>query len=138
MRYIFTILAFFALPAHGDAISGGSRSSLLTGDYLLQIVGSFFLVICVLLAVLALLKKYNAVGPASGGHLRILDTAQLGQREKVVLLQVGNEQVLVGVASGSVNCLHSLSDLVSTPEDDVSRSFRDVWKYATNPRGGNA
>ena len=47
---------FFALPAHGEAISGGSRSSLLTVDYLLQIVGSFFLIICVLLAVLAIEK----------------------------------------------------------------------------------
>ena len=61
-----------ALPAQADAdlVATEVGSSLFTGDYLLQVVGSFFLVICVLLAVMLLLKRFNTIGTSKGGTLK--------------------------------------------------------------------
>ena len=91
-------------------------ASLFTGDYLLQVVGSFFLVICALLSVMVLLKRFNTGGASTGGYIQVLASAPLGQRERAVLLQIGSDQILVGVASGNVNVLHEFSDPVAPSE----------------------
>ena len=57
-------------------------------------VGSFFLVICVLLAVMLFLKRFNTVAASTGGYIEVLASAPLGQRERAVLLQIGAEQIL--------------------------------------------
>ena len=96
-RFLSIMFILVALPTQAHAVTTDAGSSLFTGDYLLQVVGSFFLVICVLLAVMLLLKRFNTVGTSRGGYIQILASAPLGQRERAVLLQVGEEQILVGV-----------------------------------------
>lgn len=139
MKRLLTILTLLlSLPARADAdtVANEVGSSLFTGDYLLQVVGSFFLVICALLAVMFLLKRFNTVGISTGGYIEILASAPLGQRERAVLLQVGEEQILVGVAPGNVTTLHHISQPVSPPEADASLSFKEVWKFARSRQGG--
>ena len=128
-----------ALPAQADADTVATEvgSSLFTGDYLLQVVGSFFLVICVLLAVMLLLKRFNTVGPSKGGYIQILARVPLGQRERAVLLQVGEDQILVGVAAGNVTTLHNISHPVIPSEAEPSLSFKEVWNFARNKQGGS-
>ncbi len=138
-RLLSTLIMFIALPAQADVDTVATEvgSSLFTGDYLLQVVGSFFLVICVLLAVMLLLKRFNTVGTSKGGYIEILASAPLGQRERAVLLQVGEEQILVGVAHGSVTTLHHISDPVSRSEAEASLTFKEVWNFARRGQGGN-
>ena len=139
IRILSTLLMLIALPAQADAdvVATEVGSSLFTGDYLLQVVGSFFLVICVLLAVMLLLKRFNTIGTSMGGHIEILASAPLGQRERAVLLQVGEEQILVGVAPGNVTTLHHISHPVSRSETETSLTFKEVWNFARNRQGGN-
>lgn len=111
--------------------------SLFTNDYLLQVVGSFFLVICALIAVMLILKRFNTVGGSKADYIRVLASTPLGQRERAVLLQVGTTQVLVGVAAGSVTALHQFSEPVApTDKVDESVSFKEVWNFARNRQGG--
>lgn len=132
-----TLIAVVALPAQAEAASNELGPGLFTGDYILQVVGSLFLVICVLLVLMVLLKRFNTVGASTGGYIQVLASTPLGQRERVVLLQVGAEQILVGVASGNVTTLHRCSDPV-TPTDggEVSLSFKEVWNFARSRQGG--
>ena len=139
IRILSTLLMLIALPAQADAdvVATEVGSSLFTGDYLLQVVGSFFLVICVLLAVMLLLKRFNTIGTSMGGHIEILASAPLGQRERAVLLQVGEEQILVGVAPGNVTTLHHISHPVPRSESETSLTFKEVWNFARSRQGGN-
>ena len=139
IRILSTLPTLIALPAQADADSAATDlgSSLFTGDYLLQVVGSFFLVICVLLAVMLLLKRFNTIGNSNGGHIEILANAPLGQRERAVLLQVGEEQILVGVAPGNVTTLHHISHPVPRSESETSMTFKEVWNFARSRQGGN-
>lgn len=124
------------MPALADEAQGViAPSELFTGDYLLQVVGSFVLVICVLLAVLFLLKRFNGAGSSRSGQMRVIASLGLGQRERAVLIEVGNEQFLVGVAPGSVNMLHALPDPVRPATESAKPSFTDVWKVATGKHG---
>ena len=136
MRYFLPFIALLSMPVSADEAQGViAPSELFTGDYLLQVVGSFVLVICVLLAVLLLLKRFNGAGSPRSGQMRVIASLGLGQRERAVLIEVGNEQFLVGVAPGSVNILHALSDPVRPASESSQPSFTDVWKVATGKRG---
>ena len=136
MRYFLPFIALLSMPVSADEAQGViAPSELFTGDYLLQVVGSFVLVICVLLAVLLLLKRFNGAGSPRSGQMRVIASLGLGQRERAVLIEVGNEQFLVGVAPGSVNILHALSDPVRPASESSQPSFTDVWKVATGKQG---
>ena len=136
MRYFLPFIALLSMPVSADEAQGVIAPSVLfTGDYLLQVVGSFVLVICVLLAVLFLLKRFNGAGSSRSGQMRVIASLGLGQRERAVLIEVGNEQLLVGVAPGSVNILHALSDPVRPASESAKPSFIDVWKVATGKHG---
>ncbi|MDC3393244.1 flagellar biosynthetic protein FliO [Luminiphilus sp.] len=137
MRYFLPFIALLSMPVSADEAKGViAPSELFTGDYLLQVVGSFVLVICVLLAVLLLLKRFNGAGSPRSGQMRVIASLGLGQRERAVLIEVGNEQFLVGVAPGSVNMLHALPDPVRPASESAKPSFIDVWKVATGKQGG--
>lgn len=70
----------------------------------------FWALLLVLGAIVALAWAYRSMGRATGNPgmaLRVLGSVHLGNREKVVLLQSGKLQLLVGVAPGSVRLLHA-------------------------------
>ena len=139
VRILITVLALLVLPVQADteAVASDVGLGLFTGDYLLQVVGSFFLVICALLSVMVLLKRFNTVGASTGGYIQVLASAPLGQRERAVLLQVGADQILVGVASGNVTALHHVSDPIVPTEKEATLSFKEVWNFARSRQGAS-
>ena len=77
-----------------------------------------------------LLRKFSSVSMRSGGSLRILGGMSVGGREKVVLVQVGQEQVLIGVAPGNVRTLHVLEQPIpeTRPQAAGSGNFSEKFK----------
>ena len=135
IRLLITLFALVASAAQAETLTAKADSSFLTGDYLLQVVGSLFLVIFALLVVVLLLRRFNTVGTSSGSYIQVLASAPVGQRERAVLLQVGTEQILVGVASGSVTTLHQFSDPVAPADRETTLSFKEVWNLTRNKQG---
>jgi len=80
----------------------------LSSGYLAQlVVGLLFVLVCII--VLAwLAKRFNRLQSSSDGSLQILGGISMGARERVVLVQVGATQLLLGVAPGRINMLHQL------------------------------
>jgi len=77
-----------------------------------------------LLAVLAtvfviawMARRMRSFGNRVGNALDVLADIPLGQKERAVLLKVGQTQILVGVAPGRVNTLHVLAEPI-----ELSRS----------------
>ncbi|MDC0507472.1 flagellar biosynthetic protein FliO [Luminiphilus sp.] len=127
MRYFLAFIAFLSMSASADEAQGViAPSELFTGDYLVRAIGSFSLVIFLLVIVLLLVKRFTTVSIKTSGYIQVLSSVALGQKERVVLLQVGVEQVLVGVTPGEIRRLHTLSERV-TILDDESKSFSDIW-----------
>lgn len=105
-------------------------SSLFTGDYLLQVVGSFVVVILLLVGVLVMLRRFNGVSGQMSGNMRVLSSVGVGQRERAVLLQVGDQQILVGVGPGNVRKIHVFDEPVVDPKETSTPNFSAVWKVA--------
>jgi flagellar protein FliO/FliZ len=78
-------------------------------------VGGMFQVLLGLLAVLAMIvgaawlaRRVGGFNVGASGALRIIGGLSMGPRERVVLVQVGERQLLLGVAPGRVSTLHVL------------------------------
>lgn len=84
-----------ARPAMPDPLSWGAIGQL--GMGLVLVVG-------LILLLAWLVRRVNGV-PAGGQGMKVLAALPLGQRERAVLVQVGEQQMLLGVAPGRVSLL---------------------------------
>jgi len=133
---LFTLTPLNALAADttGSMQSTGVRSTTIATDhmssgYLAQlIVGLMFVLLCiVVLAWLA--KRFNRLQSSADGSLQILGGISMGARERVVLVQVGATQLLLGVAPGRINMLHQLEQpLEKSGADTEGRLDRSLGK----------
>jgi len=131
MRLLLALFTLMTVPAVAqEAVPAVSPSSLFTGDYLLQVIGSFVVVILLLIGVLVLLRRFNGVSSQMSGNMRVISSVGVGQRERVVLLQVGVDQILVGVGPGNVRKIHAFDQPVVEASVSTTPNFSDVWKVA--------
>jgi flagellar protein FliO/FliZ len=82
----------------------------------------FFALIFVLLLIGVaawFLRRMSLGNFASHGTLRLLASVSVGQRERVVLVQAGETQLLLGVAQGNVRTLH-VFDKPVMPDSNTS------------------
>ena len=71
--------------------------------------------------------------------MRVVSSVGVGQRERAVLLQVGEQQVLLGVGPGNVRALHVFDEpAVTVTPSSTTPSFSDVWKVATGKSGADS
>ena len=74
-----------------------------------------FALLVVLAAIFAfawLARRVRGCGNRSGNALDVIAEMPLGPKERAVLLKVGAEQILIGVAPGRVSALHVLREPV--------------------------
>jgi len=95
-----------------EAEQSAGTGGMLSGAYLLQVLGSLILVFGAIFAVLFLLKKFNGVSLSSSNPIRILASSRVGAREKIILLEAGQQQLLVGVSAGCIRTLHVFDEPV--------------------------
>ncbi len=55
-----------------------------------------------------LLKRVNATQLGAGNQLKVLGSVALGQRERIVLVEVRDTWLVVGVGPGQIRNLHTL------------------------------
>jgi len=79
-----------------------------------RVIASLIVVIAMILASGWLLKRFPAAG-RTNGRLRSLESIAVGMKERIVLVQVGEKQVLLGVASGNVSTLMVLDQPLPEP-----------------------
>ncbi len=88
---------------------------------MIKITLSLFLVLAAIVAVAWLLKRMNVAQQGRGNLLKVIGTVAVGQRERVVLIEINETWLLVGVGPGQIRTLHTLvkDDKVSPlPEAD--------------------
>jgi flagellar protein FliO/FliZ len=95
------------------------------GGSLLQVILGLGVVIALLFGALWLLKRLSAPRGAAAGILRVVAGAAVGPRERIVLVEVGDTWLVVGVAPGQVSALHQLprQSLAAAPTAPAGKDF---------------
>jgi len=108
----------------------------LSGTNVVQMILGLFVVLVLVFVIAWLLRRVGGVSLGGGSALKVIAGMSMGARERVVLLQVGEEQLLLGVSPGRVQTLHKLENPVEIEETPVSGAlFAD--KLADALRGRN-
>jgi flagellar protein FliO/FliZ len=95
------------------------------GGNLLQVILSLVLVVLLLVGSLYLLKRLSVPRGAAAGMLRVIAGTAVGTRERVVIVEVGDAWLVLGVAPGSVTPLHQLPRQVLTPASEPTAFAKD-------------
>jgi flagellar protein FliO/FliZ len=111
----FSVLA--AEPASTAATASTAGSGM--AGQLAQLVLGLLLVLGLIFFLAWLLRRVQQAGPAGKGQvIDIVGSRALGPRDRLVLVQVGNEQILLGLSPGTITALHVLKEPVQVPATD--------------------
>jgi flagellar protein FliO/FliZ len=109
------------VPPPATAVSSGS---------ILQVIVSLLFVLGAIVLVAWILKRINLPQNAAGSALKVISGVAVGQRERIVLVEVNDTWLVVGVAPGQVTALHSMPKNVLPTIDsaapDTDNKFK-IW-----------
>ena len=112
-----------------------SSSPVSTGALVETLLG-LLLVLAVIAFLAWLLRKTNQLHTAANSDMHIISSLALGPRERAVLLQVGKQQILVGVTSQQVQTLHVLEEPINSENKQTSPSrFADKLQQMMQQKG---
>jgi flagellar protein FliO/FliZ len=120
-----TAYAVLAVAAPAAAAADGTSGPVLG---VMQLVMGLALVLGLIVLASWLLRRFGA-GPSSKGSLiRVVHAASVGPRERVVLVEIQDTWLVLGVTSGQINALHRL------PRQEIAQ----LHQHAPQPPGGFA
>lgn len=105
-RYLLVGLLLCA-PLLGHAAETSTPAVSAAGS-LLQVFIGLVAVLLLIAATAWAAKRMGVTQAGSAGLLQVISTASVGARERVVIVEVGESWLVVGVAPGSVNALMTL------------------------------
>lgn len=87
----------------------------LAAGNLLQLTLGLVVVLAAIVGSAWLLRRYGRLQSNMAGALRVIGGLSMGPRERVVLVQVGKQQLLLGVAPGRIQTLCVLDEPIAEP-----------------------
>lgn len=107
------------------------------GNYLQMFFG-LFVVIALIIGMAWFMRRMGSMSGMATGNLKVLGGISVGQRERIVLVQAGETQLLVGVAPGEIRTLHVLDKPITTPVEPNAKApsgFAEKLHAAIKSRG---
>jgi len=132
---LWSALGFSAEQSNTLAAKTLTTPPVSTSALLETLLGLFIVLACI--AFLAwLLRRTGRFQTTANGEMKIITSLALGPRERAVLLQVGDQQILVGVTSQSVQTLHILETPVSTTtiKNNSNSTFSEKFQQIMQQR----
>jgi len=95
----------------------------LSGTNVAQMMIGLMAVLVLVFAIAWLLRRVGGVNLGGSSALKVVAGMSMGSRERVVLLQVGDEQLLLGVSPGRVQTLHVLENPIEVESASGSNTL---------------
>lgn len=122
MRVLTSLYLFFITQVSFAAVAADSASqktipSLTNepvglGNYLQMFFG-LFIVVGLIVGMAWFMRRMGNMNGVTAGNLKVVGGVSVGQRERIVLVQAGEQQLLVGVGPGTIRTLHVLDEPIS-------------------------
>ncbi len=115
MRFLtFTLVFMFSMSAWAESEKTEAVKPMVadpvTASNYFQMIFGLAVVIALIVGLAWFMRRMGNYQSGATGALKVLGGISLGQRERVVLLQAGKTQMLVGIAPGQIRTLHVLDE----------------------------
>ncbi len=104
------------MPQAASPLSVGSMA---------QLTLSLIAIVALILAISWVLKRLKLAGPRSSGEITVIDQLSVGPRERIVLVRVGESQVLVGIGAQGLVPLTPLATPIALKGPTAAPAFAD-------------
>jgi flagellar protein FliO/FliZ len=124
-----TLFSFVVMPLALAADTTETTKSLATSSpvstsTLVETLFGLLFVLASIAVVAWLLRRSTHFTSSANGQLKVIGGLSLGPRERAVLMQVGDKQLLVGITPHQIQTLHVLEEpIIETEKTDKSEGF---------------
>ncbi|MBN2872042.1 MAG: flagellar biosynthetic protein FliO [Halothiobacillaceae bacterium] len=132
------VIRFLTLLLLAGPVRAAEAIDPLAPSYLVKLVISLILVLILMFALVWVIKRFGRLDGRAGGYpMQVLTQLSIGPRERILLVAVGDRQMLVGVSQGAIESL----GWVDPPIDPVKRegghpSFSEAFQEQLAARFG--
>ena len=120
-----TFFLFCLLPAHIQAQE--TQESLvnqgLPSSYLVKTTLTLLIVVVIIFAIAWAFKRFNLSPQKNSGLIKVVGGMALGTRDRLMVVEIGEERLLLGLSPGRIEKLHTLKS--SRPETGQTGNFAD-------------
>jgi flagellar protein FliO/FliZ len=141
-RFFLALLLLATAPALAQSASSPAMQGTPTG-MILQALFGLAVVLGLMAGAAWLIKRFNPNRPGQGGHVRIVGGVSVGSRERVIVVEVADQWIVVGVAPGNVNALSTMPRQEmpapgNAPSSDGGRNFSSWLKQSIEQRNARS
>ena len=119
------IFCTFSLALTQPVLGQDSSKSLTSSSSILSVFLSLLVVIAIIFAIAFVMRRFN-VAQAGHGKMRVVASMMAGSKEKIMVIQVGDEQHLLGITTHNINHLAKLDKPISTSQDSSASSMSNI------------
>ncbi len=147
--FIFFFAVLLAVPAQAQEVSepvveastpslaSSTNSASAPGsvEYLLKVTFGLSVVIALIFAIAWVFKRFGQLPLGGGEQFKVVASLVVGQRERLMVVEIGGEQVLIGVAPGQLVKLHDIKNPIEVlPRAAAGTVFAEKLKQALKGR----
>lgn len=140
-KSIFFLLTLIVDKAYAQAPVELASSPVSYSANVLQMLLGLFAIVFMIVAVVWLMKKAGFKSYGTTGMIKIKSCLPISNKEKILLIEVGDEQILIGTAPGFIGHLKTLEKPVTVAPNEntsfsssnfVSSAFAEKLKAVIN------
>ncbi len=124
-------LCFSSMTLAAKNLAGDAKTTAITFEHLVDWSIALVIVLCLFFTCVWLVRKTGALPIQTKDNLKIVSALSLGVREKLILVQVGEKQLLLGVTPNRIEnllILEGQDQLQKHIENQQNASFSDSLK----------
>ena len=109
-------MLFAGAARAAETAAPATPTSAVGAGSMLQFAFGLAVVLGLIVAAGWFMKRFS-IGPSAAGTVKVVAGASVGQRERVVVVEIGDNWLVLGVAPGRVNALHTMprGEIAATP-----------------------
>ena len=134
--FIALLISASTIAAEEKVIASLSNEPVGLGN-VLQMFFGLFVVVAIIFGMAWFMRRMGNMQGMAAGNLKVLGGVSVGQRERVVLLQAGDVQLLLGVAPGEVRTLHVMEEPIvinTNSKSSLTSGFAEKLQSAMKQR----
>lgn len=136
LPFLLAAIAGFAHATVAKPLPAVSTPSSAGG--LLQVLLGLIVVLGLMAALAWVLRRFNSVKGLGNANIRVVGGVNVGNRERVIVVEVADQWIVVGVAPGRVNALATMhkQETALTTDAPPAKNFSNWLAQTLDKRNG--